>query len=64
MAIWLPYKAKAHELKNRQQKTKPQIQRTHYCVICNMPIYSGKYCDSCNKYIIMMQRKENGKNGT
>lgn len=44
MAIWLPFKANAHE----RNKTKIPQQRRRYCRICGKEVQGGgKLCPGC-----------------
>ena len=52
MAIWLPYKAKPNELKNRCKQNAPQ----RFCSICGKPIKKGNMCGGCDNFI---RRKRN-----
>ncbi len=54
MAIWLPYKAKPHELKNRCRNERPR-----YCRICGKPTNNGgNTCKSCGDFIKSKQQEE------
>ena len=54
MAIWLPYKAKPNELKNR---CKPNTAQQS-CKICGKPVKKGNICGGCNNFIKRKQNEE------
>ena len=55
MPIWLPYKAKPHELKNRNKRN----TCTHLCSICGKPIHGGgTMCGGCENFIKRKQNEE------
>lgn len=56
MAIWLPYKAKAHEKKNarKQQSPFPVL-----CRICGKPLRGNSdMCKSCRDFINYKKEQE------
>ena len=60
MAIWLPRKAKAVELKGMSpQRKKDKRRDRRQCLICGQ-YFDGreKTCPSCNKFITDQKRKE------
>lgn len=62
MAIWLPRKAKPHELKGGRQK--PQREKQLFrrqCKICGK-YFDGedKICPSCNRFIAIQKERERG----
>lgn len=58
MCMWIPYKARPHELKNRR-KTPYTKERLRYCRICGKEVHgSGTLCPSCRSFIKQKQHEE------
>lgn len=59
MAIWLPNKAKAYEMKIKT--TRPTPNRQCFCRICGKPIFEMEYCQSCRDFINHKRHEERRK---
>ena len=58
MAIWLPIKAKPHEMKDNRA-LKNVSRKARFCRICGKPIMEGGCCQTCSD---IMRRKRHKVN--
>lgn len=57
--MWIPYKAKVHELKNRRKKASPLPT---LCRVCGKPLNNNAdMCGSCRAFIDQKQEEERNR---